>query len=196
MHSGLDLRSWTRRTFLGWFVGVAFLLALSALLESTGIDDKQFHVGLAMAAGVGLCQMGLIRERFGVSTAWVWASALGMGIPFLAIDLLQPGEYPFKLMISAGLGGVGLAVLQYLLLTAHVRHPGLWIVGTSAGWMLSAAMVHATSLTMAIRPPRQLLLVLALLNLLIILTGSVVLGMITGRTIERTTTAASPLPRP
>lgn len=183
----MDVKAWTRRTFLGWFVGVALLLALSAVLEAAGVHDMQFHVGLAMAAGVALCQVPLVRARFGVASAWVWASALGMGVPFLVVDLWQPATMSTRLLLSACLGGLGAGVLQMLVLRHRVTRPAGWVLGTSLGWTLATALVQATSLTMAYRPPRAFMLLLAALNLVIILSASVVLGWVTGLTVRRTT---------
>lgn len=184
----LDLRVWTQRTFLGWCLGIVLLLALSVAFAAAGIRPVQFPAGLAMATGVALCQMTLVKARLGVGWTWVWASALGMSVPFVALDLLTPTTGPTKLLASALLGSVGLALCQYRLLPHHIASPARWVLGTCSGWILSAALVLTTGLTMAIRPPGRLVLAVALLNLLLILVGGVVLGLVTGYTIVQATT--------
>jgi hypothetical protein len=188
MGVGFNLKAWVRHTFLGWLLGVVILLSLSSLLEAADVRPMQFPVGVGMAAGVALCQLPLTRAYLGVSYGWLWASILGMGLPFLAMDLWHPDAMPGKLMLTAGLGSAGLALLQHRLLGTRIRRTGLWLLGTSGGWVLSAAMVYATGLTMALRPPRQWVLLMALLNLLLILAGSLVLGLVTGYTIVQATT--------
>jgi hypothetical protein len=59
---GLAAR-WTRTTFLGWSLGVAFIFVCIALSGLVGLGNSQFPVGLGMGVGVGLVQRRMVAER-------------------------------------------------------------------------------------------------------------------------------------
>src|SRR5512141_848408 len=87
---------WVFATFGGWILGVVLVLVISAVLETIHFGS-QFPVGLGMGLGVGLAQWLVARKWFGASSHWMWASAVGMAVPFLISDLLaarwdEPGR--------------------------------------------------------------------------------------------------------
>ena len=76
----------------------------------------QFYLGAGMGFGVGLAQWIMLRRHFARLKNWIWSSALGMGIPFIAPDLVMTDTHAYKILIGIGLGGITTGVLQAAML--------------------------------------------------------------------------------
>ncbi len=175
---------WTSSVFLGWFVGIFLIISLSSLLDSMGIDDMQFYLGIGMGAGVGFTQWLRLRKSIAISNAWIWLSVAGLGIPFVVLDLVLAKGSIYKLPLGVALGGLAVGFLQFLLLKKHSKQAGMWIWGSVAGWTLaivSVIMIDYTKYLAKYVP----LWVLALINLLLILSGGIILGVITGIALKK-----------
>lgn len=182
MNNQFSIKRWTLATFLGWILGVAFILILSGLFDSIGVEGWQFYLGLGMGAGVGIVQWIFHRKNSSISYLWILFSVLGLGIPFFILDF---APIPYKLPISVALGSVIVAILQFTVLKKHFQKAFLWIFGCFFGWAGSVATVFTIDLLMKIKVTGGMLLIMALINLLLILAGGVVLGIISGFTLKR-----------
>jgi len=178
-------RQWVLVTFVGWFLGVILIMMLSGFLDSIGIEGMQFYLGLGMGAGVGLAQWLRLRNFLAVNINWMLFSAFGMGIPFIFLDLVPAVSVVYKLPLSIALGSITTGLLQFLLLKQLSSKAYLWIAGSFIGWTLAVATVFTINYTMLIKVTGYMNLVMALINLLLILAGGIVLGIITGMTLKK-----------
>jgi hypothetical protein len=176
---------WIKATFWGWLLGIILLIMLSSILDGMGIENMQFYIGIGMGAGVGLTQWLLLKRYRAINASWIWASLLGMGMPFVILDFIMPHTVKYKLPLSVALGGLLVGVFQYLVLKKQFQRSSVWILTSLAGWTIAAVIVLAIDLTMKIKVAGSLTLVLALVNLLIMLLGGVALGLITGGTMKK-----------
>lgn len=180
----LSVAKWTLYTFMGWFVGILFMLALASFLDSIGIEKFQFFIGVGLGAGVGFFQWRVLKTHMGVSTHWIWSSVLGMGIPFLLFDLIslystKPlGAY--YLPLSTVTGAIFISVLQFIILKKYSPKASWWIFGSMTGWVLAAATVLSIDYIKLILHSNWALFII---NLIMILGGGVVLGVVTGKTL-------------
>ncbi len=176
---------WTKATFWGWLIGVVFILMLSSFLGSIGIEDMQFYLGVGMGAGVGLTQWWVLKKYVPITTNWIWLSVIGMSIPFVVIDLIPTVTSPLKLALSVALGSLTVGMLQYLLLKKHLKKASLWFWACFVGWTLAVLATKIIDYTMLIKVTGYMNLVLAFLNLLLILVGGVILGVISGIALKK-----------
>lgn len=183
MSDQFSIKRWTI-TFLGWLLGVVFILLLSGLLDSIGVEGFQFYLGLGMGAGVGVVQWLFHRKFSPISYLWILFSAFGMGIPFIIFDFVP---IAYKLPLSVALGALTVALLQLTALKKYFQNAFLWIFGCFFGWIIAVATVFVIDFTMTIKVTGGMLLVMALLNLFIILAGGVFLGLISGITLKKIT---------
>jgi hypothetical protein len=179
---GFSLARWIKVCFLGWLIGVVLILLLSSALDAIGKEHMQFYLGIGMGAGVGIAQWFLLKKWMSISTCWKWFSALGLGIPFIVIDLMPTFHFPPKLPLSMVLGSLSAGLLQFNLLKSFSTKAWLWIPGTMAGWTMAVATVFAVDYTKMLSAVNW---VLAIINLLLILGGGVVLGLITGMVLRK-----------
>lgn len=176
---------WTLATFGGWFLGVILIMMLSGFLDSIGIEGMQFYLGLGMGAGVGFVQWLWLRKFVAVNALWILFSVLGMGVPIIILDLMPSGTISYKLPIGITLGALAVGSLQFLLLKQLSPKASLWILGCFIGWALAVATVFTIDYTMTIKVSGYMNLVMALINLLLILAGGIVLGVITGISLKK-----------
>ncbi|MCA9258712.1 MAG: hypothetical protein KDA61_05915 [Planctomycetales bacterium] len=158
------------RTFLlKWtlFTSGAFLLSLPLIVilpQLLPLPDWAGVLGgtTLIGAMVGYAQWLVMKKRVPLSGWWVFACAVGMGLPPVASSLasrfgaavsLPEGAAGKSLSWTAVgvLGGLISGILQKPLLERHLPKTGWWIVASAAGWglcMLAASLVDA-SVTLA-----------------------------------------------
>ena len=102
----------------------------------------------------------------------------------MIFDLLPTDTISYKLPLSIVLGSLSAGLLQYKLLKGHAKQAHLWIWGSCLGWTVAVLTVFTVDYTKSLPFGN---LVLALINLLLILAGGVVLGLITGITLKKIT---------
>lgn len=183
--SDFVLKRWTKSIFLGWLLGVILIITLSSFLDSIGIQNMQFYLGIGMGTGVGLVQWVALRKIVALNVNWVWLSALGMGIPFVVLDLLLSGTNMYKPLFGISLGSLTLGLMQYSILKKYSKKAYLWIFGCFAGWTLAVSTVFMINFTMRLANILSSNLVLAFINLSLILAGGIVLGLVTGITLKK-----------
>lgn len=176
---------WTLATFWGWLLGVIFILLLSSLLDSIGIENMQFYLGVGMGAGVGFTQWLVLKKNTAVNNKnWIWFSILGMGIPFIILDMVLTTKHGYKPVLGVSFGAIALSLLQYTILKKYSTKALLWIFGCFAGWSLAVLAVFSINYTMRLSSV-FLNLTLAFINLFLILAGGIVLGVITGMVLKK-----------
>ena len=171
------LTRWIRATTIGWLLGFV-LVVVSALAWDLLGGHAQFMVGVGMGAGVGFVQMRVLDERVESARRWLWASTLGMGVPFLLWDLgsLIGIEAFFSLGACVLAGGLLVGLLQCSLLRTRLERASLWIPACVLGWGLPAGAIALGDSDLL---PGPMFLVSAGAMFL----GGVVLGAVTGKAL-------------
>lgn len=180
MKKQLNLKSWTQATFWGWLMGVFLILLLSSILDAMGIQHMQFYLGVGMGTGVGFMQWQLLRNSHKMKISWLLSSVIGMGIPFLLVDLFPQEIIAHKIATGISLGAITTSVIQYYLLKEHIPQAILWIPYNFTGWTMGVLTVFTIDYTIKLKPILSNNLILALINLALILAGGVILGLVTG----------------
>lgn len=176
---------WVRGTFAGWLLGFVFIILGAIAGDLIGGGESQFEsqsiVGIGMGAGVGYAQGRVARQWLGATRRWVWASVIGMGVPFVVFDLVAAVWSEFahlrSLQLDVAIGGLLVGLLQRRILCLHSDRANWWAPACVAGWTLAAGTAASGPLLDIIFPGRWLSLIL---NLGMILLGGVVLGVVTG----------------
>jgi hypothetical protein len=190
MSDPISLRPWIRITFLGWLLGIVFVVALALVGEVVGVHGSQISVGLGMGLGVGIAQERALRPLLGASQSWRWVSAFGLAIPFLVVDLARGLGHPipYSLYVAIIAAGLTAGTLQARLLKPHGLAPLSWIGASALGWTAASLMASfADSLTRwsSVRGVAGAVLYLGLVG-----AGGVLLGAATSiplRTLARGT---------
>jgi hypothetical protein len=170
------VKQWTLNTFYGWLIGFAFILVLAIGLEAIGLTG-QFFIGTGMGAGVGWMQWRLGRHAFDLDKRWIWASIIGMTLPFLVLDY-GPGlpiSESFRLPAGVLDGAVLTGILQAYLI--RKRSPKAW-------WWFFICMIAWTTAPILILVSEQASVlfgktyVTGFLTLLLILAGGLSIGWV------------------
>lgn len=178
--TNISIGKWIKVTFAGWFLSIIAILALSALFDGIGIENLQCYLGIGMGLGIGYMQWRMLRRQPGISSKWLWYSVIGIGAPFLLFDLLkifagvQLGSN--YILYSVCVSSILVGALQLLILKQYSTKAWLWIIACMMGWILSTGTVLLIDHTKFI----QNNLVAFVVNLLLMLAGGPVLGVITG----------------
>lgn len=176
---------WALATFWGWLLGVIFILLLSSFLDSVGIENMQFYLGVGMGAGVGFTQWFFLKKNTTIkSKSWIWFSMFGMGIPFIILDLALTTSTSYKPVLGISFGALAMGLLQYAILKNYSSSAALWVYGCFAGWILAALTTFSINYTMRLSAIFSNI-ALAFINLFLILAGGIVLGIITGMVLKK-----------
>lgn len=174
---------WIAFTFLGWLLGIVLIIVLSGLFDLAGIEGYQSYVGLGTGAGVGLTQWLLLRKRSGIGVFWLWSTVVGMGLPFVFIDVLHRfiawDNNGLQLILSVIFGGIATGIIQASGLNS-TQYGRQWVVRCSLGWTLSVTCVILIDYVKLFMNHN---LILFFVNLALILSGGIALGAVTGTTI-------------
>ena len=136
----MSARRWLLGNALGWLLGVVLVVILALAFETIGTSNQSI-VGLGMGAGVGLMQAWALGEHIEDRARWVWASALGMLVPFVGWDLaaiFDLAEF-MSLPLCVAIGAPLVGAVQARCFRSPRR---AWWVGLSLlGWALPVTAV-------------------------------------------------------
>ena len=181
----VSVRPWIRLTFLGWLLGIVLVIAIAFITEMAGIRAAQIPVGLGMGLGVGMAQERALRPLLGEVPAWRSASALGLALPFLIVDLarLLGTPIPYSLYPAISLAGLTAGAAQAYVLRPHPISAPVWVVANTAGWTAGSLLVSVADSLGDI--PRLRGIEGALLYLTLVAMGGVFLGLATSIPLRR-----------
>ncbi len=184
MKQEISARAWLGATFAGWLIGFVAALMLSSTFDAAGIEHLNFHLGAGMGAGVGLMQWRLLRKT-GVGAQWIWYSAIGLGLPYLVLDVVnyffhEPSPLQ-RIVLGTAAGGIAVGMLQSTLVRSRLSAP-TWILRCFLGWFSGALAAACVDYTKYISSNN---LVLFFLNVTLLLAGGVVLGLVTAKPITQ-----------
>ena len=180
--SSITLGRWIRSTWIGWLIGVPLIVIFALLGEMLGIGGSQGLVGLGMGAGVGWMQRRILAPVLERSIRWLWATMIGLSIPFVGYDLLRlmNVEMAFSLYVAVAIGGGIVGLWQGLILVPHDVSLVAWTLASLAGW--SAAAATAGAIPVAAGPSG---IPGALLYLGTVAVGGAIPGLVTGLVLRR-----------
>ena len=177
--------SWIWATWLGWLLGIPFIIVLALLGEAVGIGGAQFLVGVGMGAGVGLMQARILRRLINRSALWICSCVVGLGLPFLITDVSRVAGLviPYSLVVSITVGGLISGGWQMLILRSRVRRTGSWMVASALGWTLAAGTSAVADSLSRSHFFRGIWGAIAYLG--IVASGGLILGLVTGASLVR-----------
>ncbi len=161
---------------MGWFLGAVFNVFLSRLLDSIGIENMQFFLGIGMGAGVSFMQWLVLRKQITLSANWIYSAIIGMGFCFIVFDLIPSSMLAHKLPFSMLSGSLFTGVLQSRCLGPDMRKNS-WVMLSVLAWCLSTLTAFAVDYTQYLHAP---IWIRFILNLSLILSGGLVMGLVTG----------------
>lgn len=181
-----SISEWTKFTLIGWILGFVLIIVLAVVMDTLGLGNFQCFIGAGIGAGVGYMQWLVLRRRNIGSIKWFWFSTLGLTVPFLIYDLLhlfidfELGNY--LIPICAALGALISGQYQSQILMENSINANKWIISNFIAWALGAFLVFGTRFTNDLSAQVWIGFIL---NLLLILGGGVVLGLISGYFLKR-----------
>ena len=140
------LGQWILATSIGWPVGMflAFLLSYE-VVNLFYHKETSLIIGLCLGAVVGFSQWNIINEYSKISAWWIWASAIGIGLPFVVDVLLVElvgVESVLKndilgRFITGVIGGLLIGLLQINVVKSLSKKGIWWIVISPLAWGIS-----------------------------------------------------------
>lgn len=168
--------------FIGWFLGVFAMLGISSLFEALAIKNTQISIGAGMGLGIGLLQWWLLRTSVPLKFNWVWVSIFGMTLPFVVLEYLSPLSGDQVLMPAVSIGAVITGYVHFAILKPLLKKAILWLPASAFGWLSALAALKLLDYTHLISNSN---LVLFFVNLGLILSGGLLLGLSTGLALKK-----------
>jgi hypothetical protein len=141
------LGKWVLANAIAWVLGIILAIVLSyAVVNLFYPKETNLIVGLILGGTVGFSQWFIIKKHFKISTWWFWASAIGIGIPFIAevilmeFGVIESGLIGYELLdqaIQIFIGGLLTGLFQFSILKSHSKKGIWWIVISTFGWGVS-----------------------------------------------------------
>lgn len=150
---------------IAWPVGVAAAIILSGTIGSLLIGkisvlseiipkENNLIVGLCMGGAVGYAQWLVIKKYFKISTWWIFASAVGLGIPWI-LEALLPELAGIGIDIDSSdllgqaafyfIGGLLAGLLQYNIFRSLTTKCMWWIIISPFVWGISVFGIYILS---------------------------------------------------
>lgn len=176
----ISVKKWVLASFSGWFIGILLIIVLSSVLDSVGIEGVQFYIGIGVGAGVAVMQWRVLLGVIPNASKWIWYTILGLGSAFLFFDIIKKiwgfTLDDYNILVCVSIGGLLTGFLQAEILKKHYKTASSWVFASLLGWVLSAITVLGIEFT---RQITQNNLTLFIINLILIISGGAVLGLIT-----------------
>jgi hypothetical protein len=173
---------WVTATFVGWSGGFVLAILLIVAAESAGLRETQFPLALGMGIGVGVAQARLLLPYLLRRGPWIAVTALGLAAPFIATDLARGFGVPVPHALAAwvALGGLSAGLLQWRLLRRVFSRAHHWLFASLAGWSLGGSTGFVADRLLPKTPGVSG----ALQYIGVVLTGGLLLGIITGVVLD------------
>ena len=168
---------WVVASSAGWVCGVIVVLTLAELQDFFHVGDGGY-IGLGIGWSIGFAQWRIARKWFGATSQWMWASTIGVTIPFLLADLVGTQwdrDRWYLIPALAAASGLLAGLLQRSRLRSRSGKANWWVAASGAAWMCPALLIQLILVPYRPRTPLEIVR-----NTGSILLGGVVLGVVTG----------------
>lgn len=142
--------TWLIVGLLSWPVGFMVAVLLSEIaINPWHPKPTNVLIGLSMGAAAGFGQWYVLRKSLPLGKWWIWASSLGVGVPFAVTIILAefgvslPGVlndknilWPTTFVTCGALAGI----LQINIISKYFHRAWLWIVVSVVAWTTSFAL--------------------------------------------------------
>lgn len=148
------LGEWILAVSIAWPAGVFMAIILSETIVNLFYpEETNLIVGLCIGGATGFAQWLVLKKSFKVSIWWIFASAIGFGIPFSVLVILEEtgtvlpeplNNENLNVFIVGCIGGFLTGLLQMPVFKSISKYSGWWVAISSIGWgisMLSTVMV-------------------------------------------------------
>lgn len=185
--ASISVGLWIGITFLGWFIGIVFIVLISNIMELFNIEGLQFQLGVGIGIGMGLIQYYVLRKKLGIGFEWFWASVIGIGLPFVLFDIIrfstvQVNAHEVYVIICGGLSGLFSGLFYHFILKRnHYNKTMLMIVTNTAGWLFTAYSIIRMNHVDYSSPNKLQMLIT---NIIFILFGGFILGLLNGLSLK------------
>lgn len=181
---------WLRSTWLGWILGIPAIAVMALIGEAIGLGGSQFLVGLGMGLAVGFMQSRVLRDIITSPAKWLWITAAGLCLPFLAFDLARVFEWSlaYSLYYAVAAGGFLVGAGQAWLLRRRSSVAWIWVPASLIGWGLAAGSAALADLMFQSGSIRGISGLLAYVG--VIASGGLALGAVTGFALPKMLSAA------
>jgi len=179
----LSKKYWLLANFLGWTIGVMLIIALSGILDQFGLEGYQFYVGLGMGFAVATTHALFLDRDFQGKIFFVLRGSIGMITPFLIADLFFPYAHGLKLLVCVIIGSFYFSLFTY---PKNHETPifSHHLLTYSLAWILASTPIFFIGLTMQIQSDNLGKFFIAILNLILILSGGVIMGFATKKMVS------------
>lgn len=138
------LGRWVLANGIGWPVGFIVAIILSyGVVNLFYSKETNLIAGLCLGAGVGYSQWFIIKKYFKMSAWWIFAAAIGIGLPFI-IDVIyfelsgnEIGITEIEIVdqaIALFIGGLLTGLLQYNMFKSLTPKYIGWIFISALAW--------------------------------------------------------------
>ena len=180
------LKKWVLYNFFGWLLGTIFVLILSSSFDAVGIENLQFFVAIGIGLGIGIAQWLVLKNITNIKPTWISVTIIGLTIPFVIADILKHFELldlkSLFIPVCVGVGSLLVGFFQSKLLENHSIKILNWMIVSFISWLLIALAVYSVEYTSLISKNVWFGFTT---NLLLLLSGGIILGIITGKYLKK-----------
>jgi hypothetical protein len=106
--------------------------------------------GALTGAVIGAAEWLVLRRRLPLTSAWIAATALGMGVGLaLSIALLGTDTAGSALPLRGLITGAGIGAAQYLLLRSQISRAPVWALVVALSWAVGWLITRAVGVDLA-----------------------------------------------
>ena len=138
------LRKWVLANSIGWPVGFIVALILSyGIVNLFYPKETNFLLGICIGAVIAFSQWFILKRFFKISVWWIFAAAIGIGLPFIiAVLFFELSGYDISITkieiidqsIAFFIGGLITGLLQFHSLKSFAVKYTWWIIVSALAW--------------------------------------------------------------
>jgi hypothetical protein len=137
--------NWIIFTTIAFPVGMILSIIVAYTVNIIYPKETNLVLGLCTGAIVGYVQWFILRKKISVRSWWGLACALGVGIPFIMLEILDvtgfqfpdlPGGQIFGRLLIGFFAGILSGLFQVSVLKPHSPRAYFWIPASTVAWAL------------------------------------------------------------
>ena len=136
------LRRWVLFNGIAGLIGTIAIFVLGYFVVTIFYPgENNLIIGFCPGIVVGYAQWLVLKKYLKISAWWIFASAIGMGIPdVIAVILFELNGtetligMPFDLIFRLFIGGLITGILQFKMLKPFTQKYAFWIIASALAW--------------------------------------------------------------